>query len=85
MVKMLFNLFNKRKREIERLSAVVDELLYKNLQFESNIRQVVAKNSLLEREKDNLINKIKDYDTQVKKLNLVIDDLARTDNSSKFY
>jgi len=85
MVKMLFNLFNKRKREIERLSAVVDELLYKNLQFESNIRQVVAKNSLLEREKDNLINRIKDYDTQVKKLNLVIDDLNRTDNSSKHY
>jgi len=85
MVKMLFNLFNKRKREIERLSAVVDELLYKNLQFESNIRQVVAKNSLLEREKDNLINRIKDYDTQVKKLNLVIDDLNRTDNSSKYY
>jgi chaperonin cofactor prefoldin len=82
---MLFNLFNKRKREIERLSAVVDELLYKNLQFESNIRQVVAKNSLLEREKDNLINRIKDYDTQVKKLNLVIDDLNRTDNSSKSY
>jgi len=85
MVKMLFNLFNKRKREIERLSAVVDELLYKNLQFESNIRQVVAKNSLLEREKDNLINRIKDYDTQIKKLNLVIDDLNRTDNSSKSY
>ena len=85
MVKMLFNLFNKRKREIERLSAVVDELLYKNLQFESNIRQVIAKNSLLEREKDNLINRIKDYDTQVKKLNLVIDDLNRTDNSSKSY
>jgi chaperonin cofactor prefoldin len=82
---MLFNLFNKRKREIERLSAVVDELLYKNLQFESNIRQVIAKNSLLEREKDNLINRIKDYDTQVKKLNLVIDDLNRTDNSSKSY
>jgi len=47
MVKMLFNLFNKRKREIERLNNVIDELLYKNLQFESNIRQVVSKNSLL--------------------------------------
>jgi hypothetical protein len=65
---MLFNLFNKRKREIERLNNVIDELSYKNLQFESNIRQVVAKNSLLEREKDNLINRIKDCDTQVKKL-----------------
>jgi len=26
MVKMLFNLFNKRKREIERLNSVIDEL-----------------------------------------------------------
>jgi chromosome segregation ATPase len=85
MVKMLFNLFNKRKREIERLNNVIDELSYKNLQFESNIRQVVAKNSLLEREKDNLINRIKDCDTQVKKLNLVVDDLNRIDNSSKYY
>jgi chaperonin cofactor prefoldin len=82
---MLFNLFNKRKREIERLNNVIDELLYKNLQFENNIRQVVAKNSLLEREKDNLINRIKDCDTQVKKLNLVVDDLNRIDNSSKYY
>jgi chromosome segregation ATPase len=85
MVKTLFNLFNKRKREIERLNNVINELLYKNLQFESNIRQVVAKNSLLEREKDNLINRIKDCDTQVKKLNLVVDDLNRIDNSSKYY
>ena len=85
MVKMLFNLFNKRKREIERLSNIVIELEHKLQLFEHNVRQVVAKNSLLEREKDNLINKIKDYDTQVKKLNLVIDDLNRTDNSSKSY
>jgi len=85
MVKMLSNLFNKRKREIERLSNIVIELEHKLQLFESNIRQVVAKNSLLEREKDNLINRIKDYDTQVKKLNLVIDDLNRTDNSSKYY
>jgi chromosome segregation ATPase len=82
---MLSNLFNKRKREIERLSNIVIELEHKLQLFESNIRQVVAKNSLLEREKDNLINRIKDYDTQVKKLNLVIDDLNRTDNSSKSY
>ena len=85
MVKMLFNLFNKRKREIERLGHTILDLEIKKDMIESNFRVERAKNALLEREKDNLINRIRDYDTQVKKLNLVIDDLARTDNSSKFY
>jgi len=85
MVKMLSNLFNKRKREIERLSDIISDLEVKRDIIESNFRVERAKNALLEREKDNLINRIKDYDTQVKKLNLVIDDLTRTDNSSKFY
>jgi len=85
MVKMLTNLFNKRKREIERLSNVVIELEHKLQLFEHNIRKITAKNALLEREKDDLINRIKDYDTQVKKLNLTIDDLNRIDNNSKYY
>jgi chromosome segregation ATPase len=85
MVKILSNLFNKRKREIERLSDIISDLEVKRDMIESNFRVERAKNALLEREKDNLINRIKDYDTQVKKLNLVIDDLTRTDNSSKSY
>ena len=85
MVKMLSNLFNKRKREIERLSNIISDLEVKRDIIESNFRVERAKNALLEREKDNLINRIKDYDTQVRKLNLVIDDLTRTDNSSKSY
>jgi chromosome segregation ATPase len=85
MVKMLSNLFNKRKREIERLSNIISDLKVKRDMIESNFRVERAKNALLEREKDNLINRIKDYDTQVRKLNLVIDDLTRTDNSSKSY
>jgi chromosome segregation ATPase len=82
---MLSNLFNKRKREIERLSNIISDLEVKRDMIESNFRVERAKNALLEREKDNLINRIKDYDTQVRKLNLVIDDLTRTDNSSKSY
>jgi len=82
---MLSNLFNKRKREIERLGRVIISLELTKATVEMNFRVERAKNALLEREKDNLINRIKDYDTQVKKLNLVIDDLTRTDNSSKFY
>ena len=85
MVKMLFNLFNKRKREIERLGHTISDLEVKINIIESNFRVERAKNALLEREKDDLINRIKDCDMQVRKLNLVIDDLARTDNSSKFY
>ena len=85
MVKMLSNLFNKRKREIERLGHTISDLEIKRDMIESNFRVERAKNSLLEREKDNLINRIKDYDTQVKKLNLVIGDLNRTDNSSRYY
>lgn len=82
---MLSNLFNKRKREIERLNGIITDLEAKKDMIESNFRVDRAKNALLEREKDGLINKIKDCDTQVKKLNLVIDDLARTDNSSRHY
>jgi chromosome segregation ATPase len=82
---MLFNLFNKRKREIERLGHTISDLEVKINMIESNFRVERAKNTLLEREKDDLINRIKDCDMQVRKLNLVIDDLARTDNSSKFY
>ena len=85
MVKMLSNLFNKRKREIERLGHIILDLEIKKDMIESNFRVERAKNALLEREKDNLINRIRDCDTQIKKLNLVIDDLTRTDNSSKFY
>jgi len=85
MVKMLFNLFNKHKREIERLNGIITDLEIKKSTIESNFRVERAKNSLLEREKDNLINRIKDYDTQVKKLNLTIDDLNRIDNNLKYY
>ena len=85
MVKMLFNLFNKRKREIERLGNIITDLELTKHMIEMNLRKEVAKNALLEREKDNLINRIKDCDTQVKKLNLIIGDLNRTDNSSRYY
>jgi predicted ATPase with chaperone activity len=82
---MLSNLFNKRKREIERLKGVITDLEVKKDMIESNFRIERAKNALLEREKDDLINKIKDYKTQIKILNITIGDLSRTDNSSKFY
>ena len=85
MVKMLFNLFNKRKREVERLSNIVIQLEHKLQLFEMNLRKEIAKNALLEREKDDLINLIKDYETQIKILNITIGDFSRTDNNSRYY
>jgi hypothetical protein len=85
MVKMLFNLFNKRKREIERLGRVVISLELLKSTVEMNLRKEIAKNALLLREKDDLINIIKDYETQIKILNITIGDFSRTDNNSRYY
>jgi len=85
MVKMLSNLFNKRKREIERLNRVIISLELLKATVEMNLRKEVAKNTLLEREKDDLINLVKDYETQIKKLNLTVGDFSRTDNNSRYY
>ena len=85
MVKMLSNLFNKRKREIERLNRVIISLELLKATVEMNLRKEIAKNALLEREKDDLINLIKDYETQIKILNITIGDFSRTDNNSRYY
>jgi len=85
MVKMLSNLFNKRKREIERLNNTVIQLEHKLQLFEINFHKEIAKNTLLLREKDDLINLIKDYETQIKILNITIGDFSRTDNNSRYY
>jgi hypothetical protein len=85
MVKMLSNLFNKRKREIERLGHVVISLELLKATVEMNLRKEIAKNALLLREKDDLINIIKDYETQIKILNITIGDFSRTDNNSRYY
>jgi hypothetical protein len=82
---MLSNLFNKRKREIERLNNIVIQLEHKLQLFEMNLRKEIAKNALLLREKDDLINLIKDYETQIKILNITIGDFSRTDNNSRYY
>ena len=85
MVKKLFNLFNKRKREIERLNNVIKDLNNEISLFKSNIRFEQSKISLLEREKDAMFNKIKSYEDQVKRLNLTISDLSRTSNNYREY
>jgi hypothetical protein len=82
---MLSNLFNKRKREIERLNRVIISLELLKATVEMNLRKEIAKNALLLREKDDLVNLIKDYETQIKILNITLGDLSRTDNNSRYY
>ncbi len=81
----MFSFLNKKKREIERLNTVIKELTEKNKHLEKSIRVVQANNSLLLREKDDLTNLIKDYETQIKLLNITIGDFSRTDNNSRYY
>jgi chromosome segregation ATPase len=81
----MFSFLNKKKREIERLNVVVKELTEKNEHLERSIRIVQSNNSLLEREKDSMINRIKSYEDQIKKLNLTLGDINRNDNNSRYY
>ena len=81
----MFSFFNKRKREIERLNRVIISLELLKATVEMNLRKEIAKNALLLREKDDLINIIKDYETQIKILNITIGDFSRTDNNSRYY
>ncbi len=81
----MFSFFNKRKREIERLNRVIISLELLKATVEMNLHKEVAKNALLEREKDDLINLVKSYEDQIKRLNLTLGDLNRTDNNSRYY
>lgn len=81
----MFSFLNKKKHEIERLNAIVKELTEKNKHLEKSIRVVQTNNSLLEREKDSMINRIKSYEDQIKILNITIGDFSRTDNNSRYY
>lgn len=45
----LLKIFNKRKREIERLNTVINGLIEKNEQFERSVRLMKAERDLLER------------------------------------
>jgi 7-cyano-7-deazaguanine synthase in queuosine biosynthesis len=81
----MFSFFNKHKREIERLGHIITSLELTKATIEMNLRKEIAKNALLLREKDDLVNLIKDYETQIKILNITLGDLSRTDNNSRYY
>jgi len=84
MVKMLFNLFNKRKREIERLNGVVNELTESNRQLERVIRVTRAEKDLSERALIVANKSVLDLTHEVKYLKMQINTTNDQTNSKSY-
>jgi len=84
MVKMLFNLFNKRKREIERLNGVVNELTESNRQLERVVRVTRAEKDLSERALIVANKSVLDLTHEVKYLKMQINTTNDQTNSKSY-
>jgi hypothetical protein len=84
MVKMLFNLFNKRKREIERLNGVVNELTESNRQLERVVRVTRAERDLSERALTTANKSVLDLTHEVKYLKMQINTINDQTNSRQY-
>ena len=84
MVKMLSNLFNKRKREIERLNGVVNELTESNRQLERVVRVTRAERDLSERALTVANKSVLDLTHEVKYLKMQIN-TTNDQTNSKYY
>lgn len=80
----ILNLFNKRKREIERLNTVIDKLVEKNHQFEKTARVIKAERDLLERSLATANKNVLDLANEVGYLKMQIDN-AKDKTNSKYY
>jgi hypothetical protein len=84
MVKMLTNLFNKRKREIERLNGVVNELTENNRQLERVVRMVKSEKDLSERALTSANKSVLDLTHEVKYLKMQINTTNNQINSRQY-
>ena len=84
MVKMLSNLFNKRKREIERLNGVVNELTESNRQLERVVRVTRAERDLSERALTVANKSVLDLTHEVKYLKMQIN-TTNNQTNLKYY
>jgi len=84
MVKMLFNLFNKRKMEIEQLKHENDALKAQIAGISFNLKNaddVVRQQQIII--EDNQVQ-IKSLKSQIAQLNLIVDSVSRN-NNSRYY
>ena len=84
MVKMLTNLFNKRKREIERLNGVVNELTENNKQLERVVRMIKSEKDLSERALTSANKSVLDLTHEVKYLKMQINTTNNQINSRQY-
>ena len=84
MVKMLTNLFNKRKREIERLNGVVNELTENNRQLERVVRMIKSEKELSERALISANKSVLDLTHEVKYLKMQINTTNNQTNTRQY-
>ena len=80
----LLKIFNKRKREIERLNTVINGLVEKNGQFERSVRLIKAERDLSVLALKAANNIIHDLKNEVGYLKMQVDN-AKDKNDSKYY
>jgi hypothetical protein len=80
----LLKLFNKRKREIERLNVVIDRLIERNEQLEKSVRVMKAERDLSQRELAVANKNILDLTNKVGYLKMQVDN-AKDKNDSRYY
>ena len=84
MVKMLFNLFNKRKMELEQLKQENNALKAQIAGISFNLKNADNIVQQQQRELETLNAQIKDLRQQITQLNLVVDSVNRN-NESRYY
>ena len=84
MVKMLFNLFNKRKMEIEQLKQENNTLKAQIAGISFNLKNADSIVQQQQRELETLNTQIKDLKNQIIQLNLIVDSVNRN-NESRYY
>jgi len=84
MVKMLFNLFNKRKREIERLNSVIYSLQGDLKQYDIAFYNINARKIELEQELKIANKNVLDLTNEVKYLKMQIEN-AKGEVNSRYY
>ena len=84
MVKMLFNLFNKRKMELEQLKQENNALKAQIAGISFNLKNADNAVQSQQRELETLNAQIKDLKQQITQLNLIVDSVNRN-NESRYY